>query len=76
MPSKGLIRTRLCFYSTLTTAGGARDGRVDELSYFPPGREGEDPMWLNNNVAPPRQGEVQGSGRRGTGHRAFVIGVQ
>lgn len=78
--TKGLIRTRLCFCSTQTTVGGEKDRGVEKLSYFPPAREGEIPMWLNNNVALPHQREVQGSwvqsGRRGIGHRASVIEVQ
>lgn len=47
----GLIRTRLCFYSTLTTVGREEDRGVEELSYFPRDRRERFPcgwiiMWL------------------------------
>lgn len=51
VPTSGLIRTRLCLYSTLTTGGWEEDRGVEELSYFPQeGRErfpfGWKIMWL------------------------------
>lgn len=59
------IRTRLCFCLTLTTEGREEDGGFEELSYFPRGREGEIPMWLNNNGALPQRRKVQGIGVQG-----------